>query len=75
MLDAEGNIRDLSGVIGDIAGAALAPEMLANLALLDTTKLPQVQAGVRLGLVHAHLDRGRVRSPAPWPWPRRTRHP
>jgi len=49
MLDAEGNIRDLSGVIGDIAGAALAPERLANIATLDTTKLPQVQAGVRLG--------------------------
>jgi 2,4-didehydro-3-deoxy-L-rhamnonate hydrolase len=49
LLDAQGNIRDLSGVIEDIAGDALAPEMLAKLAALDTDKLPQVPTGVRLG--------------------------
>src|SRR3954469_12386175 len=49
LLDARGNIRDLSVVVGDIAGEVLAPEMLAKLAALDTAKLPQVPAGVRLG--------------------------
>ena len=49
LLDTEGNIRDLSGVIGDIAGEALAPEMIAKLGALDTAKLPRVPADVRLG--------------------------
>jgi 2-keto-4-pentenoate hydratase/2-oxohepta-3-ene-1,7-dioic acid hydratase in catechol pathway len=49
LLDTDGNIRDLSGVVEDIAGSALAPDVLANLAALDTAKLPHVPAGVRLG--------------------------
>ena len=49
LLDTGGSIRDLSGVIGDIAGEALSPEMIAKLGALDTAKLPPVPADVRLG--------------------------
>jgi ureidoglycolate lyase len=49
LLDAAGVIRDLSGVIPDIDGAALSPAALANLAAIDASKLPAVEAGVRLG--------------------------
>jgi 2-keto-4-pentenoate hydratase/2-oxohepta-3-ene-1,7-dioic acid hydratase in catechol pathway len=49
LLDAEGNIRDLDAVVDDIAGDALAPEMLAELAMLDVNKLPVVREGVRIG--------------------------
>ena len=49
MLDAQGVIRDLSEVIRDIDGAALAAESLAKLAALDPSKLPRLEEGVRLG--------------------------
>jgi 2,4-diketo-3-deoxy-L-fuconate hydrolase len=49
LLDAEGNIRDLSAVVDDIAADVLAPETLARLAMLDTAKLPVVCEGVRIG--------------------------
>ena len=49
MLDATGTIRDLSGVVPDLGGAALSPEGLARLAALDPATLPMVEAGVRLG--------------------------
>ena len=49
LLDAAGNIRDLSGVINDIDGAALAPEKLAELARLNPENLPLVSGSPRLG--------------------------
>ena len=49
LLDTDGNIRDLSGVIEDISGEVLSPEMITKLGALDTAKLPQVPASVRLG--------------------------
>ena len=49
MLDADGGIRDLSGVVGDIAGDTLSDEGLARLRGLDPTLLPEVPAGVRIG--------------------------
>ncbi len=49
MLDAEGNIRDLSDHVADIAGPALAPERLAGLAALDPAALPRVEGRPRLG--------------------------
>lgn len=48
-LDATGRIRDLSGVIDDVAGAALAPDALARLAAIDPATLPLVAEGTRLG--------------------------
>lgn len=49
MLDAEGVIRDLSGVIPDLAGDALSPAGLAQLVALDPAALPAVPGNPRLG--------------------------
>ena len=49
MLDAAGAIRDLSGVVGDIAGAAIAPDGLRRLAALEPETLPRVEGSPRLG--------------------------
>jgi ureidoglycolate lyase len=49
LLDAAGTIRDLSGVIPDLAGAALSPEGLARLAAIDPATLPAVEGQPRLG--------------------------
>jgi ureidoglycolate lyase/2,4-diketo-3-deoxy-L-fuconate hydrolase len=49
ILDSSGAIRDLSGVIGDIAGDALLPESLARLAKLNVSTLPVVPSGERIG--------------------------
>ena len=46
---ADGTIRDLSGHVADIAGAALSPEGLAKLAAIDPASLPVVPAGTRIG--------------------------
>ena len=42
LLDAEQRIRDLSGVIDDVAGSVLDPASLARLASLDPHSLPLV---------------------------------
>jgi 2-keto-4-pentenoate hydratase/2-oxohepta-3-ene-1,7-dioic acid hydratase in catechol pathway len=49
LLDTTGKIRDLSGVVRDIAGEALTAAGLSKLAALDSSKLPVVPDGVRLG--------------------------
>ncbi|KZK99834.1 MULTISPECIES: fumarylacetoacetate hydrolase family protein [unclassified Pseudovibrio] len=49
VLDADGNIRDLSGVVGDIAGDTLSAEGLAKIASLDLTSLPVVEGNPRIG--------------------------
>ncbi|MBY8918390.1 fumarylacetoacetate hydrolase family protein (plasmid) [Nitratireductor sp. L1-7-SE] len=53
LLDNEGRVRDLSGVIADLAGPALEPEGIARLKALDPASLPVVegtpQDGLRLG--------------------------
>ncbi len=49
LIDANGALRDLSGVVADIAGTALAPDSMARLAALDPGSLPQVPDGTRLG--------------------------
>ncbi|MGB3833854.1 MAG: fumarylacetoacetate hydrolase family protein [Mesorhizobium sp.] len=49
LLDAGGVIRDLSGHIADVGGAALAPESLAALARLDPASLPAVSGNPRIG--------------------------
>lgn len=48
ILDQQGVIRDLSGVISDITPQVLEND-LERLAALDVTKLPQVSANVRIG--------------------------
>ncbi|MFV2051223.1 fumarylacetoacetate hydrolase family protein [Aliiroseovarius sp. YM-037] len=49
MLDGDGVLRDLTGVVGDIAGAALSDGELDRLRALDPTALPVVPADTRLG--------------------------
>jgi 2-keto-4-pentenoate hydratase/2-oxohepta-3-ene-1,7-dioic acid hydratase in catechol pathway len=46
---ADGSIADLSGVVPDIAGAALSPESLKKIASVDAAKLPKAPGGARLG--------------------------
>ena len=49
LLDAQGQVRDLGGVVADIAGATLTDAGLAALRALDPRALPLVAAGTRLG--------------------------
>ncbi|MGE6738654.1 fumarylacetoacetate hydrolase family protein [Allorhizobium pseudoryzae] len=49
LLCADGSIRDLSGHLTDVSGAALDPAALAKLASLDPATLPEVSASERLG--------------------------
>jgi ureidoglycolate lyase/2,4-diketo-3-deoxy-L-fuconate hydrolase len=49
ILDRNGAIRDLSGVIDDIAGSTLLPESLERLRQIDIESLPIVSAEARIG--------------------------
>ncbi len=49
LLDADGQIRDLSGMIDDIAGDVLSTEGLAKIAAIDPATLPLAPAGSRYG--------------------------
>jgi 2-keto-4-pentenoate hydratase/2-oxohepta-3-ene-1,7-dioic acid hydratase in catechol pathway len=49
LLDANGTIRDLSGVIADVGGDALLPESLAKLRQLDPKTLNAVDGSPRIG--------------------------
>ncbi|WP_139973284.1 MULTISPECIES: fumarylacetoacetate hydrolase family protein [Brucella/Ochrobactrum group] len=49
LLDADGNIRDLSAHVSDLSGAVLSPEALAKLGALDVNALPKVEGNPRLG--------------------------
>lgn len=53
LLDAEGRVRDLSGLIPDLSGDTLLPANLSRLAAINPHELPLVagtpQAGLRLG--------------------------
>lgn len=48
LLDADGKVRDLSGIIADIGGAALSDASLKQLASIDPKSLPEVSP-VRIG--------------------------
>jgi 2,4-diketo-3-deoxy-L-fuconate hydrolase len=49
LLDAKGGLRDLSGVIPDLAGKTLGSASLAKLKALDPESLPLVQGSPRIG--------------------------
>ncbi len=57
MLDAAGAIRDLSGIIGDVAGAHIAPAGLDRLRALDAKSLPLVSGNPRLGPCVGHTGK------------------
>jgi 2-keto-4-pentenoate hydratase/2-oxohepta-3-ene-1,7-dioic acid hydratase in catechol pathway len=49
MLDSNGDLRDLSRVVDDIAGAVLSDDGMAKLRAIDPTTLPKVEGNPRLG--------------------------
>jgi len=49
LLDTQGRIRDLSGVVADIDGSVLDGASLARLRALDAASLPLVQGNPRIG--------------------------
>lgn len=49
LLDGESNLRDLSGIVGDIAGDALSDASLAKIRAIDPASLPLVDGSPRLG--------------------------
>lgn len=50
LLDAQGRVRDLSGLIGDLAPKHLTPAGLAALAAIDAAKLPVIENPGRIGV-------------------------
>lgn len=50
LIDGEGTLRDLSGVVADIGPDTLSDEGLARLAALDPSMLPHVEGDVRFGV-------------------------
>ncbi|WP_144112908.1 ureidoglycolate lyase [Paraburkholderia sp. BCC1886] len=57
LLDAQGKIRDLSGVLADLDGAALTEAGLAKLRALDPASLPVVEGNPRLGPCVARIGK------------------
>jgi len=49
LIDAAGDLRDLSAHVDDIAGAVLLPDGLTRLAAIDPTSLPLVDGAPRFG--------------------------
>lgn len=54
-LDAQGQVRDLSVVIPDLAGPAVTVEALSDLRALDLAALPLVEAPGRIGPCLSHV--------------------
>ena len=57
VVDAKGQVRDLSMLLPDVGPAQLSPRTLAALAALDIERLPLVEAGVRLGCPIANVGK------------------
>jgi 2-keto-4-pentenoate hydratase/2-oxohepta-3-ene-1,7-dioic acid hydratase in catechol pathway len=49
LLDSEGHLRDLSGIVPDIAGSVLEPAELAALSRVDMARLPLIEGSPRIG--------------------------
>ncbi len=49
LIDSNGQIRDLSGIVSDIGGDVLTPAGLDKIRAVEPTSLPLVPEGVRLG--------------------------
>ncbi|MBB1599423.1 fumarylacetoacetate hydrolase family protein [Variovorax sp. UMC13] len=57
LVDVQGRIRDLSGVVSDITAEVLSPAGLAALRALDVDRLPEVPAGTRFGVPVASVSK------------------
>jgi len=55
IIDAAGRIRDLSGIVADIAGETLSPKSLAKLAKVKPDTLPPVRGTPRIGPCVGHV--------------------
>ncbi|MBN8920878.1 MAG: ureidoglycolate lyase, partial [Rhizobiales bacterium] len=49
IIDDDGRVRDLSGIVSDIDGETLAPKMLAKIKKAKLASLPLVRGTPRLG--------------------------
>ncbi|MBS7538649.1 fumarylacetoacetate hydrolase family protein [Ancylobacter lacus] len=49
LVDGNGVVRDLGGIVADLDGATLSPEGLERLRAIDPSTLPAAPAGARLG--------------------------
>ena len=57
LLDAEGKIRDVSRLVGDIGGEFLLPEALERLRKIKSSSLPMIETPVRYGPCVAHVGK------------------
>jgi 2-keto-4-pentenoate hydratase/2-oxohepta-3-ene-1,7-dioic acid hydratase in catechol pathway len=57
LIDAQGALRDLSGVVRDIDGSTLGEESLAKLRGLDASSLPKVSGSPRFGVPVANVQK------------------
>lgn len=57
LIDAQGAIRDLSGVVRDIDGSAIGEEGLAKLRGVDVNTLPKVTGSPRFGVPVANVQK------------------
>ena len=57
LIDDAGRMRDLTGVVPDIAGDVLAPRMLDELARIDHATLPLLPEGTRYGPCVGHVGK------------------
>jgi 2,4-didehydro-3-deoxy-L-rhamnonate hydrolase len=57
MVDGQGVLRDLSGVLPDLTSAHISPAWLAKLAALDPAQLPAVEGAVRMAPIVADIGK------------------
>jgi ureidoglycolate lyase/2,4-diketo-3-deoxy-L-fuconate hydrolase len=57
VLDSQGTIRSLEGVIHDWSGAFLSDESIERVRLMDVARLPAVPAGTRIGPCVGHVPK------------------
>ena len=57
LMDADGNIRDLSGHVADITGDMLDDASLAKLSAIDPASLPKVEGSPRIGPCVANFSK------------------
>lgn len=57
LLDAEGNIRDISGIVSNVDSGLLAPKRLAHLRKFNPAKLPLVRGNPRLGVPYTGISK------------------
>ena len=57
IVDAGGKVRDVSGIVDDIAGETLTNPGLEKLRAVDTSKLPVVEEGTRIGPCVGHVGK------------------